>query len=80
MNLFKEILEKLLLMLEDYSQDISMFKLNKPSFSFYADKISFRDLEEADIIFTRKDKLVLSLIRNMKLFLNMVIIVLLKIK
>jgi hypothetical protein len=39
-------------------QDISMFKLNKPSFSFYADKISYRDLTEADIIFTRKDKLV----------------------
>jgi len=35
-----------------------MFKLNKPSFSFYADKISYRDLTEADIIFTRTDKLV----------------------
>jgi hypothetical protein len=39
-------------------QEISMFKLNKPSFSFYADKISYRDLTEADIIFTRIDKLV----------------------
>jgi hypothetical protein len=39
------------------SRDISAFKLNKPSFSFYADKIFFRDLEEADIIFTRVDKL-----------------------
>ena len=39
------------------SSDISAFKLNKPSFSFYADKIFFRDLEEADIIFTRVDKL-----------------------
>lgn len=39
-------------------QEISMFKLNKPSFSFYADKISYRDLTEADIIFTRTDKLV----------------------
>ena len=35
-----------------------MFKLNKPSFGFYADKISYRDLTEADIIFTRIDKLV----------------------
>ena len=39
-------------------QEISMFKLNKPSFGFYADKISYRDLTEADIIFTRTDKLV----------------------
>lgn len=39
------------------SSDISAFKLNKPSFSFYADKIFFRDLDEADIIFTRVDKL-----------------------
>ena len=35
-----------------------MFKLNKPSFGFYADKISYRDLTGADIIFTRIDKLV----------------------
>ena len=41
----------------EISQKISMFKLNKPSFSFYADKISYRDLKETDIIFTRIDKL-----------------------
>lgn len=41
----------------EISQEISMFKLNKPSFSFYADKISYRDLKEADIIFTRIDKI-----------------------
>ena len=41
----------------EISQKISMFKVNKPSFSFYADKISYRDLKETDIIFTRIDKL-----------------------
>ena len=41
----------------EISQEVSMFKLNKPSFGFYADKISYRDLKETDIIFTRIDKL-----------------------
>ena len=35
-----------------------MFRLNKPSFAFYADKISYRDSKEANIIFTRVDKLI----------------------
>ena len=38
-------------------QDVSMYKLNKPSFGFYANKISYRGLERADIILTRKDKI-----------------------
>ena len=41
----------------EISQEVSMFKLNKPSFGFYADKISYRDRKETDIIFTRTDKL-----------------------
>lgn len=37
--------------------EISMYGVNKPSFAFYADKISYRDYDEANIIFTREDKL-----------------------
>ena len=37
--------------------DVTMYKLNKPSFSFYANKISYRGLERADIILTRMDKI-----------------------
>ena len=37
--------------------DVTMYKLNKPSFGFYANKISYRGLERADIILTRKDKI-----------------------
>ena len=53
----QEDIRKVALDAREISQKISMFKLNKPSFSFYADKISYRDLKEADIIFTRIDKL-----------------------
>ena len=49
----------------EISQEVSMFKLNKPSFGFYADKISYRDRKETDIIFTRTDKLAF-LDKNMK--------------
>ena len=37
--------------------DVTTYKLNKPSFAFYANKISYRGLERADIILTRMDKI-----------------------
>ena len=37
--------------------EVSMYGVNKPSFAFYADKISYRDYDETNIIFTRVDKL-----------------------
>ena len=37
--------------------DVTTYKLNKPSFGFYANKISYRGLERADIILTRMDKI-----------------------
>ena len=38
--------------------DVLMFKLNKPSFAFYADKISYRGSQTTNLIFTRVDKLI----------------------
>ncbi len=50
-------IKKLGLLAGKFEQDVSMYKLNKPSFGFYANKISYRGLERADIILTRKDKI-----------------------
>ena len=38
--------------------DVLMFRLNKPSFAFYADKISYRGSQTTNLIFTRVDKLI----------------------
>ena len=51
-------IKKIALDAREVQGDVSMFRLNKPSFSFYADKISYRDLQEANLIFTRVDKLI----------------------
>ena len=50
-------IKKLGLLAGELEGDVTMYKLNKPSFGFYADKISYRGLERADIILTRKDKI-----------------------
>ena len=51
-------IKKIALDAKELKKDVSMFRLNKPSFAFYADKISYRDLQDADLIFTRVDKLI----------------------
>ena len=51
-------IKKIALGAKELQGDVSMFRLNKPSFSFYADKISYKDLQEANLIFTRVDKLI----------------------
>ena len=51
-------IKKIALDARELQGDVSMFRLNKPSFSFYADKISYRELQEANLIFTRVDKLI----------------------
>ena len=51
-------IKKIALDAKELQGDVSMFRLNKPSFSFYADKISYKDLQEANLIFTRVDKLI----------------------
>ena len=51
-------IKKIALDAKELKKDVSMFRLNKPSFAFYADKISYRDLKDADLIFTRVDKLI----------------------
>ena len=51
-------IKKIALDAKELQGEVLMFRLNKPSFAFYADKISYRDLKEADIIFTRVDKLI----------------------
>ena len=50
-------IKKLGLLAGELEGDVTMYKLNKPSFGFYADKISYRGSERADIILTRKDKI-----------------------
>ena len=50
-------IKKLGLLAAELEGDVTMYKLNKPSFGFYADKISYRGSERADIILTRKDKI-----------------------
>ena len=50
-------IKKLGLIASKLEGDVTMYKLNKPSFGFYANKISYRGLERADIILTRKDKI-----------------------
>jgi 4-amino-4-deoxy-L-arabinose transferase-like glycosyltransferase len=51
-------IKKIALDAKELKRDVSMFRLNKPSFAFYADLISYRDLQDADLIFTRVDKLI----------------------
>ena len=50
-------IKKLGLLAAELEGDVTMYKLNKPSFGFYAGKISYRGPERADIILTRKDKI-----------------------
>ena len=50
-------IKKLALIAAELEGSVTMHKLNKPSFGFYAEKISYRGLERADIILTRKDKI-----------------------
>ena len=51
-------IKKIALDAKELQGEVLMFRLNKPSFAFYADKISYRDLKDANIIFTRVDKLI----------------------
>ena len=41
----------------DGDKEVSMYKVNKPSYAFYAQKKSFRGLRSNSLILTRKDKL-----------------------
>ena len=41
----------------DSDKEVSMYKVNKPSYAFYAQKKSFRGLRSNSLILTRKDKL-----------------------
>ena len=41
----------------DSEKQVSMYKINKPSYAFYAQKKSFRGLRSNSLILTRKDKL-----------------------
>ena len=41
----------------DGDKEVSMYKVNKPSYAFYAQKKSFRGLRPNSLILTRKDKL-----------------------
>ena len=50
-------IKKLGLQAREFEEPISMYKLNKPSFSFYAQKNSLRGLESSELIFTRTDKI-----------------------
>ncbi len=50
-------IKKLGLKAKAINEPISMFKINKPSFSFYAQKNSLRGLGKSELIFTRTDKI-----------------------
>ena len=53
----QEDIKELGLYARDGDKQVSMYKVNKPSYAFYAQKKSFRGLRDNSLILTRKDKL-----------------------
>ncbi len=56
-SLAQNDIKELGLYAREKNHDVSMYKVNKPSFAFYAQKKSFRGLRANSYILTRKDKL-----------------------
>ncbi len=50
-------IKELGLFARDTDKEVSMYKVNKPSYAFYAQKKSYRGLRPNSLILTRKDKL-----------------------
>ena len=50
-------IKELGLFARDADKEVSMYKVNKPSYAFYAQKKSYRGLRSNSLILTRKDKL-----------------------